>query len=194
MVVVSEYAGLNCAVSCGACCERSPRPMLGPLYSLALLWAIIYAVSKRRQGKPSRLPLPVYGTPRTQAAHQVKFRPFHLIVETTAFNQAHDRFAWALLRNPALKDALRSFYNFGAASGVIGMLGGVGALLWTAWKLSYLLFATLPTRDGLVRRDATSAPPPSGGLPFYLIVSQLLVSTARQSYSCTDTRCHHTFW
>ena len=157
---------------CGeVCCKRPPRPMLGLLYSLALLWAIIYAVNKHRQEKPSRLPLPVYGTPRTQSAkYQVKLRPFHLIVETTAFNQTHDKFAWTLLRNPALKDVLKSFYGFGAALGVIGTLGGVGMLAWTTWKLSYLLLATPPTGEGLVRRGATPTPR-GGGLPFYLIVS-----------------------
>jgi hypothetical protein len=146
--------------------------MLGLLYSLALLWAIIYAVNKRRKEKPSRLPLPVYGTPRTQTAqYQVKLRLLHLAVETTAFNQTHDKFAWTLLRNPALKDVLRSFYGFGAALCVIGMLGGVGMLVWTNWKLSYLLLSTPPTRDGLLRRDSIPTPPQSDGLPFHLIVS-----------------------
>ena len=154
--------------------------MFGLLYSLALLWAIIYAVNKRRQEKPGRLPLPVYGTPRAQAAqYQVKLRPLHLTVETTAFNQIHDKFAWTLLRNPALKNALRSFYGFGAALCIIGMLGGVGMLVWTTWRLSYLLLAAPPTRDGPVRRDAIPTPQQSGGLPFYLIVSWLLLSMIR---------------
>ena len=154
--------------------------MLGLLYSLALLWAIIYAVNKRRQEKPNRLSLPVYGTPRTQASQcQVRLRPLHLIVETTAFNQTHDKFAWTLLRNPVLKDVLKSFYGFGAALGVIGMFCAVGMLVWTTWKLSYLLLAAPPTRDGPVKRDAILTPPQSGGLPFYLIVSWFPLSTAR---------------
>lgn len=166
--------------------------MFGLLSSLALIWAIIYAVNKRRQQKSSRPPLPVHGTQRTQAAqYQIKFRPFHLIVETTAFNQAHDKFAWTLLRNPALNDVLKSFYDFGAALGVIGMLGGVGTLVWTTWKLSYLLLATPPAKDGLVRRDATPTLPQSGGLPFYLIVSLPLPSSVRHRCSCADTWCHH---
>jgi len=161
--------------------------MLGLLYSLALLWAIIYAVNRRRQEKPSRIPLPVYGTPRTQAAqYQVKLRPFHLTVETTAFNQIHDKFAWNLLRNPALKVFLKSFYGFGAALCVIGMLGGVGMLVWTIWKLSYLLLAAPPTGDGLVRRDTIPTPPQSGGLPFYLIVSWLLPSMVRLIAAATQ--------
>lgn len=169
MVVVSEYVRLSRG---GVRCERPPRPMLGFLYSLVLLWAVIYAVNKRRREKPGRLPLPVYGTPRTHAVqYQVKLRPFHLTVETTAFNQTHDKFAWTLLRNPALKDVLRSFYGFGAALCVIGMLGGVGMLVWTTWKLSYLLLVTPPAGDGLVKRDAVPTSPQSGGLPFYLIVS-----------------------
>lgn len=153
--------------------------MLGLLYSLVLLWAIIYAVNKRRQGQSCRLSLPVYGNLRTQAARcQVKLRPLHLIIETTAFNQIHDKFAWTLLRNPALKDVLKSFYDFGAALGVVGMMGGVGMLLWTTWKLSYLLLATPPARGELVRRGVTP-PPQSDGLPFYLIVSQLPLPVAR---------------
>ena len=154
--------------------------MLGLLYSLALLWAVIYAVNKRRQEKPSRIPLPVYGTSRAQGAqYQVKLRPFHVIIETTAFNQTHDKFAWTLLRNPASKGVLRPFYGFGAALGVIGMLGGVGMLVWTTWKLSYLLLATPPTGDGLVRRGTTPTPPQTSGLPFYLIVSRPLRSAVR---------------
>jgi len=177
---------------CGVCCERPPRSMLRLLSLLALLWAIIYAVNKRRQEKSIRPPLPIYGTPRTQAAqYQVKFRLFHLVVETTAFNQAHDKFAWTLIRNPGLKDVLRSFYNFGAVLGVIGMLGGVGTLVWTTWKLSHLLLATPPAPNGLVRRGATPTPPQGAGLPFYLIVSWPLLSTARYRCSCTGTWCHH---
>lgn len=154
--------------------------MLGLLYSIALLWAIIYVVDKRRREKLNHIPLPVYGAPRTQAAQcQVKLRPLHLIVETTAFNQTHDKFAWALLRNPALKGALRSFYGLGAALGVVGMLGGVGMLAWTTWKLSYLLLlATPPSGDGLVKRDPPAAPAQGSGLPFYLVVSLLLLSRA----------------
>lgn len=172
---------------CGVCCERPRRPMLGLLYSLLLLWAVIYAINKRRQGKSGRLPLPVYGTPRTQGAQcQVKLKPLHLIVETTAFNQIHDKFAWALLRNPTLKDALKSFYGFGAALGIVGMLGGTGMLLWTTWKLSYLLLATPPARGGLVRRYATPPPPRSDGLPFYLIVSQPPLSVARLIATATQ--------
>ena len=96
-----------------------------------------------------------------------------------SFNQIHDKFAWSLLRNPMLKDALKSFYGFGAALGVVGMLGGAGMLLWTTWKLSYLLLATPPTGGGLVRRDATPPLPRGDGLPFYLIVSQPPLSVAR---------------
>ena len=146
--------------------------MLGLLYSLALLWAIIYAVNKRRRGKPGGLPLPAYYTPRAQVAkYQIQLRPLHLIVETTAFNQTHDEFAWTLLRKPTLKSVLKSFYGLGGALGVTGMLGGVGMLVWTIWKLLYLLLAIPPARGGLVKRDATTPPPQGGELPFYLIVS-----------------------
>ena len=169
------------SLRCGVCCEQPPRPMLGLLYSLALLWAIIYAVNNRRRGKPGRLPLPAYYTPRTQTArYQVQLRPLHLIVETTAFNQTHDKFVWTLLRNPALKDILESFYDFGAALGVIGMLGGVGMLLWTTWKLSYLLLTTPLVGDGLVKRDGNAPPPQGSGLPFYLIVSWFPLSMIRR--------------
>jgi len=146
--------------------------MLGLLYSLALLWAIIYAVNKRRQEKPGRLPLPVYGIPPTQAAkYYVKLRPLHLIVETTAFNQTHDKFAWTLLRNPPLKGGLKHFYGVGAVLGVIGMFGGVGTLVWTTWKLSHMILTTPHAGDGLVKRGASPPPPQNAGLPFYLIVS-----------------------
>ena len=165
--------------------------MLGLLYSLALLWAIIYAVNKRRQRKPTRLPLPAYSISRTQAKYQVQLRPLHLIVETTAFNQTHDKFAWTLLRNPVLKALLKSFYGFGAALGVTGMLGGVGMLLWTTWKLSYLLLATLPGGAKLVKRDAIALPPQGSGLPFYLIVSWYLLSRTQKDCNSADTWCHH---
>lgn len=166
--------------------------MLGLLYSLALLWAIIYAVNKRRQEKPGRIPLPVYSVSRTPVAkYQVQLKPLHLIIETTAFNQTHDKFAWTLLRNPTLKDALKSFYGFGAVSGIVGMFGGVGMLVWTTWKLSYMLLATPPAVDGLVRRGATPPPPQDGELPFYLIVSRFLLSAACQRWSYTDTWRHH---
>lgn len=165
----------------GVCCERPPRPMLGLLYSLVLLWAIIYAVNKRQRGKPNRLPLPAYYTPRSQAVkYQVQLRPFHLIIETTTFNPTHDKFAWTLLRNPALKDVLKSFYGFGAALGIIGMLGGVGILVWTTAKLSYLLLTTPPVGGGLIKRDATAPHPQGRSLPFYLIVSVFPLSTTRQ--------------
>jgi len=158
--------------------------MLGLLYSLALLWAVIYAVNKRRRGKSSGLPLPVYYIPRAQAAkYQVQLRPLHLIVETTAFNQTHDKFAWALLRNPGSKTVLKSFYGFGAALGVAGMLGGVGMLVWTIWKLSYLLLAIPPAAEGLVKRGATTPPLQGGGLPFYLIVSSSLLSATQRLQS-----------
>ena len=147
--------------------------MLTLLYSLALLWAIIYAVNKRRQEKPNRLPLPAYGVSRTQTAkYQVKVRLLHLIIETTAFNQTHDKFSWTLLRNPVLKDGLKLFYGFGAVLGIIGMFCGVGTLAWTTWKLLYLLLSTPPNRDGLIKRDVASPPSQGGNLPFYLIVSQ----------------------
>lgn len=168
-------------LSCGVCCEQPPRHMLGLLYSLALLWTIIYAVNKRRQGKLSRPPLPAYYTPRAQAVkYQVQLRPLHLIIETTAFNQTHDKLAWSLLRNPGSKDFLKAFYGFGAALGVTGMLGGVGMLVWTTWKLSYLLLTTPRVGDGLVKRDATAPPPQGGELPFYLIVSWFPLSMIRQ--------------
>lgn len=166
--------------------------MLGLLYSLALLWAIVYAVNKRRQEKRNRLPLPAYGLPRTQVAkYQVKLRPLHLVIETTAFNQTHDRFSWTLVRNPALKNGLKFFYGFGAVLGVLGTFGGIGTLVWTTWKLSYLFLSTPPNRDGLVKRDA--APPRSqgDGLPFYLIVSRSFPSTAHMAAITTGARCHH---
>ena len=160
------------AVRCGVCCERPPRPMLGLLYSLVLLWAIIYAVNRRQRGKPGGLPLPTYYIPRAQAAkYQVQLRPLHLIIETTAFNQTHDKFAWALLRNPTIKSVLKSFYGLGAALGVAGMLGGVGMLVWTTWKLLYLLLAIPSAGGGLAKRDTTTLPSQASGLPFYLIVS-----------------------
>lgn len=147
--------------------------MLGLLYSLALLWAVIYAVNKRRQDKHDRLPLPVYRVSRTQAAkYQIKLRPLYLIIETTALNQTHDKFSWTLLRNPTLKDGLKIFYGFGAVLAIIGMFGGVGTLVWTVWKLSYILLFAPPTGDGLVKRDAASPTSQGGGLPFYLIVSR----------------------
>jgi len=146
--------------------------MLGLLYSLALLWAIIYAVNKRQRGKPTGLPLPAYYTPRAQVAkYQIQLRPLHLIVETAAFNQTHDKFAWTLVRRPKLKSALKSFYGLGGVLGVTGMLGGVGILVWTVWKLSYLLLAIPPAGGGLAKRDATTPPLQGGELPFYLIVS-----------------------
>lgn len=145
--------------------------MLGLLYSLVLLWAIIHVVNKRRQDKRNHLPLPVYGVSRTQTAkYQVKLRPLHLIFETTAFNQTHDKFSWTLLRNPALKDGLKFFYGLGAVLGILGMFAGVGTLVWTTGKLSYLLLSAPPNRDGLAKRDVTSLPSYGGGLPFYLIV------------------------
>jgi hypothetical protein len=167
--------------------------MLALLYSLALLWAIIYAVNKRRQEKHSRLPLPVYGVSRTQVAnYHVKLRPLHLIIETTAFNQTHDKFSWTLLRNPPLKRSLKLLYTFGAVLGIVGMLGGVGALAWTTLKLSYLLLSsTSPDRDGLVKRDAASQPSQGVGLPFYLIVSPSFPSKTHMVEITTDARCHH---
>ena len=166
------------------------RLMLGLLYSLALLWIVIYLVNKRRQGKSNRLPLPLYGLSRTQVPrYQVKLRPFHLIIETTAFNQTHDKFAWTLLRNSALKSALKSFYGFGAVLGIIGMFGGVGMLMWTTWKLSHLLLHTPPTRDGLVKRSATSPPSQGDGLPFHLIVSCSSLSTTWHPCNYTDPWC-----
>ena len=166
--------------------------MLGLLYSLTLLWAIIYAFNKRRKEKHGRLPLPVYGVSRPQAAkYLVKLRPLHLTVETTAFNQTHDKFSWSLLRNPPLKNGLKLFYSFGAALGIVGMLGGVAALVWTTLKLSYLLLSTPPNRDRLGKRDIASQPSPAGGLPFYLIVSLSFPSKTRMASITTDAWCHH---
>ena len=165
--------------------------MLGLLYSLALLWAIIYAVNKRQRGKPSGLPLPAYSTPRAQAAkYQIRLRPLHLIVETTALNQTHDKFAWTLLRNPTLKSVLKSFYGLGGVLGVTGMLGGVGMLVWTIWKLSYMLLAFPPAGGRLAKRDATTSSPQGSELPFYLIVSwSLLPMTGGCNY--IGTWYHH---
>lgn len=166
--------------------------MLGLLYSLALLWAIIYAVNRRRRETSNRLSLPAYRVSRTQAAkYQVKLRPLHLIIETTALNHTHDKFAWTLLRNPALKDALKHFYGFGAVLGIIGMFSGVGMLVWTTWKLSYLLLSTPPTRDGLVKRGLTPSHLQESGLPFYLIVSLSFPSTIQHGYNRADAWCHH---
>lgn len=163
--------------------------MLALLYSLALLWAVIYVVNKRRREKHGRLPLPIYGVSRPQAAkYLVKLRPLHLIVETTAFNQTHDKFSWSLLRNPPLKDGLKLFYCFGAVLGIVGMLGGVGMLVWTALKLSHLF---LSTRDQLVKRDTASPPSQAGGLPFYLIVSPSFPSETHMAAITTDAWCHH---
>ena len=181
MWIVAEGYSARQPTLRGVCCERPPRPMLGLLCSLALFWTIIYAANKRRQGKSGGLPLPAYHTPRMQAAkYQVQLKPFHLIVETTAFNQIHDKFAWTLLRNPALKRVLKYFYGFGAALGVAGLLGGVGMLLWTTWKLSCLLLATSLPGGGLAKRDATVTPPRGSALPFYLIVSWSLPPMIRQ--------------
>ena len=166
--------------------------MLGLLYSLALLWAIIYAVSKRRQEKSNRLSLPLYGLSRTPAAkYQVKLRPLHLIIETTAFNHTHDKFAWTLLRNPALKNALKLFYGLGAVMGIVGVFSGVGMLIWTTWRLSYLLLSAPPTRGGLVKRDATSPSSQGNGLPFHLIVSLFSPTTTQHDCNHADARYYH---
>lgn len=166
--------------------------MLGLLSSLALLWVIIYAVNKRRQGKHNRLPLPVYGVSRTQPAkYQIKLRPLHLVIETTAFNLTHDKFSWTLVRNPALKDGLKLFYGFGAVLGIMGMFGGIGTLVWITWKLSYLLLSVPPNGDGLAKRDAVSPPSQGNDLPFHLIVSRSFPSTTHMTAITTGARSHH---
>ena len=194
--VVTVGAALRCLVPTSTVAPNDQHGiMVGLLYPLALLWAIIYAAEKRRQRKSNRLSLPVYAVSRTQAAKcQVKLRPLYLTIETTLFNQAHDKFAWYLLRNRPLKNILRYFYGFGAVLGLVGMFGGIGTLMWTTWKLSKLLLSAAHTGDGPVKRDAIIPPSHGDGLPFHPIVGLSFSLMVKHDWNHTDTRCHHSSW
>lgn len=144
------------------------------LYYLLVLWAIIYIayyVFKRQKG----LTLPLHDL--QPPPFNVVLKPFHLIIDTTIFNQPHDTFAVYLYNTPLFRRVLQHLYNVGNIFGVLGMFGGIAVLAWTTVKLSNIMLygpnGTFTTQNTLAKRSDAVEP---ADLPFHLIASLPLYS------------------
>ena len=110
------------------------------IWSFSGFWATIYAIrASRRQRRTTLLPgghLPEqnhFGSFGNSRTCRVSVQNFHLKVETRRFNDKHDDLAEFLAnpRNERVRRALKVFYDVGAVFGVIGMIAGVGILMYT---------------------------------------------------------------
>lgn len=134
------------------------------LYYLLALWAIIYVAHRLFRQAGYALPL---HAPRS-SLFNVVLKPFHLIIDTTIFNQPHDTFAAYLYKQPLFQNVLRKFYSTGNLFGVLGMFGGITVLTWTTVKLLYItLYGPNSPLNTFTKRAAVPEP---ADLPFQLIV------------------------
>jgi hypothetical protein len=146
--------------------------MLSFLYPVIVFWAFIFSFSRfnqrGRHQNGSVLPIQASARPKP---YNVVLRPFHLLIDTTAFNSAHDAFTVYLEQQPMLQGILRYLYNIGSVFGILGMAGSICLLSWTIVKLLGVLPHVVHPPRPLGKRDSISLGSPD--LPFHLIVNSL---------------------
>lgn len=116
---------------------------------ITALWLVIYTLDRlcnHDSNGPRNLPLPV-GVPSTRlrsstSSTHIIIQHLHLRIQTNAFNKLHQRLCarFANRRFALAKKSLTVFYDAGSMFGVLGMLGALGIVIWTAGDLVRLLF------------------------------------------------------
>jgi hypothetical protein len=149
------------------------------VYFILVLWALIFLINHlfqlhRRHSQRSILPTDVSPRPSSTPTHVV-LKPFHLVIDTTAFNPVLDAFSANLFDYPPYQVGLRRFYDIGNVFSVLGMIAIICLLAWTTVKLCYLLFQVpaSATPAGLVsfKRGLATVTSESSELSIYLIAS-----------------------
>ncbi|KAL6303711.1 hypothetical protein BKA93DRAFT_734418 [Sparassis latifolia] len=162
--------------------------------SLCVFWAVVHLLYRivSRAVRPRSILPTTSGAPRhvgdffKQSLTQVSLWKLHLRIQTTAFNSLHDGIisSFNQARGSVTRGALVALYDFGAVSGVVGLLGSMLLLLWTAMKsassLRYFSSAvSLNSISALKRRDSLSSQSTRFGepsrLPIQLIIPGLTV-------------------
>ncbi|KAF9465401.1 hypothetical protein BDZ94DRAFT_1320225 [Collybia nuda] len=118
-----------------------------PSIALILLWVLIHGIYHSLKPSRSHSLLPFVFTPDHRrrrrfwnlSSTQVILKGIHLRVQTTAWNARHDTFTTSLRREWKVTRALKLLYDVGCLLGVLGMLAGLGALLWTCGQTLYIL-------------------------------------------------------
>lgn len=170
---------------------HSLAPLRSALLAVSLFWALVHlahrlalALVPAHRSSSSLLPSHARAhSPRpprlfAHAHTQVTLRVCTLRVHTTALNAPHDALAAALHTVPR-RGALVRLYDAGSVLGVLGMLGALALLSYTALRL----WADVPGGSsmdarGVVKRglnaggdEGGSGLSPGDGVPVQLIVS-----------------------
>jgi hypothetical protein len=158
--------------------------MLLVVYSILILWALIYLINYLFEGPRKHRPsfLPTNVSPRSPI--QIVLKPFHLMIDTTVFNPVLDVFSARLYNQPFLQESLRRFYDIGNLFSTLGMVAIICLLSWTTVKLLSLqlqvpVSAPYEPRPP-TKRDVVAVSSENSKLPFHLIAS-LLHSTITPS-------------
>ena len=107
---------------------------------------------------------------------QITHRGIALRFETTAFNRTHDSLGDVLTRRrSAGGQAVRAFYDVGALIGVLGLVGGLALLLWSAIQISASLASTREGRTTPSLQNSTVTG--SSAIPHYESGSSSLYSS-----------------
>lgn len=118
-------------------------------------------------------------------------------IETTSWNEVHDKFLTRLKRKRYPGEGrervwLERVYSIGFGIGVIGMVVALGILVWTSWSLSRPLFL-YNVKDGgggrLMKRDGVANMAYGADSPITPIVSSDLV-VVFLLMKAIDTRCN----
>lgn len=116
-------------------------------FALIVPWALIHGFYYFIKSPRSQSLLPTVSgisTRRRQglwnaSSTQVVLKNVHLRVQTTVWNAKHDVLTGMLRRRRRIGWFLKLFYDVGCLLGVLGMLVGLGVLVWTSGQAAYVL-------------------------------------------------------
>ncbi|KAJ3573613.1 hypothetical protein NP233_g2329 [Leucocoprinus birnbaumii] len=112
-------------------------PLSSFLYSLSLFWLIIHIIHRlsthHKQGPI--LPSSISVANRSQIQWNITVQFLHARIETTRWNNAHDRLLSRLKRRRGERVWLERMYDMGLGVGVVGMVVALVLLVWTTWSL-----------------------------------------------------------
>ena len=118
--------------------------------SLTIFWLAIHALSTLFPNHTTLLPTTA---PRLRASStHITVKHLHLRIQTTTWNSVHDQLATRLASKPfrRARKALNCFYDIGSVVGVLGMVVGVGVLIWTLGELGVGVIGKLSAQEGQV--------------------------------------------
>ncbi|KAI0712062.1 hypothetical protein C8Q76DRAFT_768815 [Earliella scabrosa] len=111
---------------------------------LSSFWLALYALRHHRRQKHRGLSLPAPTSVSTSSPElfrtretRVTLRNLHLNIQSTAWNASHQYLAARLKRRDRWRAVLLLAYDIGSVLGVLGMLGSVLLLAWTAVRLAF---------------------------------------------------------